>query len=425
MSVARNRNSGRSGSAVSRSARQLLLVALGQRLDRGLRATGSRAGAASGRARCARRWLVKARSGSRHLPVPDVARDGPGLAWHECVSAVGELGGGDGPAGDRGDGAEVAAGEDAELVQPAQRAQVEEGGAEAAAGEAQADALATVPGKGRVAGGPGVIVGRGGMRAVDGPVHGPDVYAMWSGPCKRSQADPSLRRAEGTIPRQWIRKAPGSSSASTTAATRTTPPSSTPPRAFLVDRHGRDAEPRAGRPGDRGRGPRRTSFDAILAAHRHRRARSVRAVGLDTPGPASAEGVISSKGSTNFAHAGWRGFDFRGALEARLGLPVIYNNDGNAAALYAHHVLLRRRCRAPFVGVRDRGHGPRRRRHRGRDGSSRARRAWRASSATSTSPCRACWPRASRSRTATAASTATRRAWPRSPASRRTCCPTG
>src|SRR6266536_2853455 len=64
----------------------------------------------------------------------------------------------------------------------------------------------------------------------------------------------------------------------------------------------------------------------------------VRAVGLDTPGPASASGVISSVGSTNFSHPGWRGFDFRGALEARLGLPVVYNNDGNAAALYAHHV---------------------------------------------------------------------------------------
>jgi len=64
----------------------------------------------------------------------------------------------------------------------------------------------------------------------------------------------------------------------------------------------------------------------------------VRAVGLDTPGPASADGVISSKGATNFGHQGWRGFDIRGALEARLGIPVIYNNDGNAAALYAHHV---------------------------------------------------------------------------------------
>ncbi len=65
----------------------------------------------------------------------------------------------------------------------------------------------------------------------------------------------------------------------------------------------------------------------------------VKAVGLDTPGPASATGVISSKGSTNFEHPGWRSFDFRGALEARLGLPVLYNNDGNAAALYAHHRL--------------------------------------------------------------------------------------
>jgi predicted NBD/HSP70 family sugar kinase len=65
----------------------------------------------------------------------------------------------------------------------------------------------------------------------------------------------------------------------------------------------------------------------------------VRAVGLDTPGPASAEGVVSSRGSTNFAHPGWRSFDFRGALERRLSLPVVYNNDGNAAALYAHYQL--------------------------------------------------------------------------------------
>ena len=65
---------------------------------------------------------------------------------------------------------------------------------------------------------------------------------------------------------------------------------------------------------------------------------SVRAVGLDTPGPASADGVISSRGAVNFVDPAWRGFDVRGALEARLGLPVIYNNDANAASLYAHHV---------------------------------------------------------------------------------------
>ena len=64
---------------------------------------------------------------------------------------------------------------------------------------------------------------------------------------------------------------------------------------------------------------------------------SVRAVGLDTPGPATAEGVISSRGSTNFGHPEWRGFDVREALESRIGIPVVYNNDANAAALYAHH----------------------------------------------------------------------------------------
>lgn len=63
----------------------------------------------------------------------------------------------------------------------------------------------------------------------------------------------------------------------------------------------------------------------------------VRAVGLDTPGPASAAGVISSQGSTNFSQLSWHDFDIRGALETRIGLPVIYNNDANAAALYAHH----------------------------------------------------------------------------------------
>lgn len=66
---------------------------------------------------------------------------------------------------------------------------------------------------------------------------------------------------------------------------------------------------------------------------------AVRSVGLDTPGPASATGVISARGATNFSQEAWRGFDFRGALEDRLGLPVVYNNDGNAAALYAHYAL--------------------------------------------------------------------------------------
>lgn len=79
------------------------------------------------------------------------------------------------------------------------------------------------------------------------------------------------------------------------------------------------------------------AFDDILQRTGTPRA-AVRGVGLDTPGPAGADGVISARGSTNFAHPDWGGYDFRGALERRLGLPVVYNNDGNAAALYAHHM---------------------------------------------------------------------------------------
>jgi predicted NBD/HSP70 family sugar kinase len=64
---------------------------------------------------------------------------------------------------------------------------------------------------------------------------------------------------------------------------------------------------------------------------------SVLGVGLDTPGPASADGVISFRGAVNFSDPAWRGFDIRSAVEARIGLPVVYNNDANAASLYAHH----------------------------------------------------------------------------------------
>jgi predicted NBD/HSP70 family sugar kinase len=78
------------------------------------------------------------------------------------------------------------------------------------------------------------------------------------------------------------------------------------------------------------------AFEGILR-HAGVGREAVRAVGLDSPGPASAEGIISSRGSTNFSHPGWRGFDFRAGLAARLELPVLYHNDGNAAALYAHH----------------------------------------------------------------------------------------
>ena len=65
-------------------------------------------------------------------------------------------------------------------------------------------------------------------------------------------------------------------------------------------------------------------------------ASAVCAVGLDTPGPASAHGVISNLGATNFSEPEWFGYDIRRGVADALGLPVVYNNDGNAAALYAH-----------------------------------------------------------------------------------------
>ena len=61
------------------------------------------------------------------------------------------------------------------------------------------------------------------------------------------------------------------------------------------------------------------------------------AVGLDTPGPASSAGQLSARGSTNFVHANWSGFDIREGLARKLGKPVCYLNDGNAAALWGHY----------------------------------------------------------------------------------------
>jgi glucokinase len=79
------------------------------------------------------------------------------------------------------------------------------------------------------------------------------------------------------------------------------------------------------------------ALEGALASTNLRRA-AVRAVGLDTPGPASATGVISSKGATNFNQVEWHGYDIRGALASRLSIPVVYTNDANAASLYAHYV---------------------------------------------------------------------------------------
>jgi glucokinase len=63
------------------------------------------------------------------------------------------------------------------------------------------------------------------------------------------------------------------------------------------------------------------------------------AVGLDTPGPASAAGLLSVRGSTNFVHANWAGFDIREGLAHKLDKPVSYLNDANAAALWGHYAI--------------------------------------------------------------------------------------
>lgn len=63
------------------------------------------------------------------------------------------------------------------------------------------------------------------------------------------------------------------------------------------------------------------------------------AIGLDTPGPASAAGQLSARGSTNFVHARWAGFDIREGLAHKLGKKVSYLNDANAAALWGHYAI--------------------------------------------------------------------------------------
>jgi glucokinase len=77
----------------------------------------------------------------------------------------------------------------------------------------------------------------------------------------------------------------------------------------------------------------------------------VTAIGLDTPGPASAEGVLSAEGSTNFVHAKWGGFDIRGNLAEKLGKPVTYLNDGNAGALWGHFAIFGANNRATSIST--------------------------------------------------------------------------
>jgi glucokinase len=89
-------------------------------------------------------------------------------------------------------------------------------------------------------------------------------------------------------------------------------------------------------------GPRRTVEQLALAGEVALRTLGagwdqVACVGLDTPGPATVDGVIGL--SPNLRHPDWNEFAIRAAVEARIGRPVIYANDGNAAAYWEYHRL--------------------------------------------------------------------------------------
>jgi glucokinase len=91
-----------------------------------------------------------------------------------------------------------------------------------------------------------------------------------------------------------------------------------------------------------GEGPRRTVEQLALAASASlERAggtwEQVVCVGLDTPGPATIDGVLGH--SPNLNHPEWNGFAVRAALEERVLRPVIYANDGNAAGYWEYHRL--------------------------------------------------------------------------------------
>jgi glucokinase len=88
---------------------------------------------------------------------------------------------------------------------------------------------------------------------------------------------------------------------------------------------------------------------AIAAARAGVPLAALRAVGLDTPGPASASGVLSARGSTNFVHPEWAGFDLATNLARQLGVAVTYLNDGNAAALWGHFSLFGGAARATSI----------------------------------------------------------------------------
>src|SRR5579859_141781 len=75
------------------------------------------------------------------------------------------------------------------------------------------------------------------------------------------------------------------------------------------------------------------------------------AVGLDTPAPASSAGQLSARGSTNFVHPEWAGYDIREGLAHKLNKPVSYLNDGNAGALWGHFTIFGANSKETSVSI--------------------------------------------------------------------------
>lgn len=90
---------------------------------------------------------------------------------------------------------------------------------------------------------------------------------------------------------------------------------------------------------------------AIAAQHAKVSLSEIVTVGLDTPGPASSAGQLSARGSTNFVHANWSGFDIRDGLARKLNKPVCYLNDGNAAALWGHYNIFGANSRETSISI--------------------------------------------------------------------------
>ena len=163
---------------------------------------------------------------------------------------------------------------------------------------------------------------------------------------------------------------------------------------FLLDEMTEVPEQRQGRPGQGHRVPRRVRGpdSSDLPACRYT---SVRAIGLDTPGPASADGAsTSSKGRDQLRDAGWRGFDIRGALAEASDPGHLQQRRERGRAVRASRPV-RRGVSADRFGFRHRRHlrlGQQRAASARAAGSSRARPGWRENWAMSRSPGRPAGP---------------------------------